>query len=648
MTTQPRLGLQFMTGADVNVVRVQGTVATALGGKLDRATNYTAQAANGLGVSHGAKQAPNGKVYARHCDGDGQAPYVTEFFPTALKIYLTGDPVGGTPVKGDTVTGDTSGATGTLIEDYQAGDNFVKFVPTSGTFQDGENVTFSGTETATLTGSGNPESNGGEHGETFVGSFTVDTGGSVPMMSGIHQYVRSDGKIGLAFMYKDNASSTTVRGCVWDPNTELWSDILITTSAVNFVRSGPSYSRDGVIHWRVGTQTNPIATNGAYIVAWNPGTNSYAQGVLSGTLSDWRHNIVEWNGDLYTMSATSSFGVEKPRLYRVTGGSVVLVDEIPQVTANWNRTYNLTVGQDDNALYCFSSRSGVARIARWHLDEDNNVVRDSIVSTGDTDGIENAVAAPSLQSGLSGLQHYTNFMDLETTPGSVTHYFWMSDNAAAAKQYQYVPWTNLDGGSSASYVSTGAFTAEITFSADPALAVGDWVRNVTTNQAFRVTAINVGGDPKVIEVTGNSDSGNAPGTGSAVWQKANQWTEISASGGQVGVAITNDLEGNGGDIFTTGERHIGISNVIGLPGAEQLSYVPRSDTGTDNVTIAGYFMTKDRTYGQMTLQNPSEGSVSGQTIINVTANNAEKTVEWDSDGDGAPSEVVRRWLRIFT
>jgi hypothetical protein len=121
------------------------------------------------------------------------------------------------------------------------------------------------------------------------------------------------------------------------------------------------------------------------------------------------------------------------------------------------------------------------------------------------------------------------------------------------------------------------------------------------------------------------------------WNGGSSVMTLVESGGAAQDSM-NFVKWSGGDGFwQSGNDKVEIISRTGVAGGVQYTFKLYSSSGTDVVSLRGWYSTNTQSYAysHATLINPSSGSVSGQNIISLTADNSTSyTVTWASVTDG--------------
>jgi len=589
---------------------------------------------------------------------------------TALKILLTGDPTVGLPVAGDTVTGVNSSATGTLIEDYYAGDNFIKYEPTSGTFQDSEVVNFtgSGSNSATTTASSNPIDNLGEWGvvwDSVVNSPNLSgkvTTGDQAYCSGLYHVIGSNGKHTL--------------GAMWCTSTDVWYSLLRdseseTWTAVNIsARTGTTAQGIGHSIFHKGSiylfGYEESASDVAILYTMDPVSGALTQATRGTTDPDDNHTnhmsrFVVWH-DRVWLAHWSDTG-DKTKIYEVTGGTFNIMGTIVGSGFGSNNNAFLYVGPDDNALYVLFDRSGVIHLGRWIMDTDGSTPIRTCPINSNTEGtglgLNSLMLPAAVRTGLVAAWTLCPFTDMETTPGTLVQRLFFFDgqqNIVGPASYAHTNWSSVDSDLAATWNGTTGNANDVVFqnSVAATLAVGDWILHVLTGKVFRVEAVsttNVEISNQGTAAVGGFDIVQTVPTDSSAVTKAETWASTAgATPNLVGIALPSDDAGGGGYIFTPGEisaDYVGNDLLISNVRIKYTINDPASLGLTDRVA-RGYYLKTDRTLTQMTLSNTS-GTQVGNTDTALAADNGvtEHYFDWESPTDGiANGELVHIAIRI--
>lgn len=153
-------------------------------------------------------------------------------------------------------------------------------------------------------------------------------------------------------------------------------------------------------------------------------------------------------------------------------------------------------------------------------------------------------------------------------------------------------------------------------------------------------------------VDNNSNPGAAPniyifhatdGGTSTAWSMyqwngaASTMTGVGTPGGLASDAMPFALGSQGHTFWTTDERHVEILGRTFLPGKIRLSFKMFSASGTETVVARVWYTTATNAYPTTaaTLSNASAGSITGNAISGLTADNTTTyQVSWDAQTDG--------------
>lgn len=607
-----------------------------LGGALDRETALTNNTAAYYQSPYMCRSGD--KLFSVWPTGAAAAVRFYEFFPDALKINLTGDPAGGAglPDEGDTVFGLTSSATGTLIEDYITGDNFIKYDPVNGTFVDGETVLItgsaSGSNTATLTGSGNPEDNQGEWGVAYTTSNSQD---QQLGHSGLQSAVDSDNRTKMFYLFDNTAAD--VISVAHDPDDDSFTETNEGASGIGNTANQGSAGMVGnnTIFWVRGTTA---------LQSFNPRTSALTSESTTASNSN-TYSFVTTRGQTYYAfpSGTNVFFSE------VTTGTSVAIDTFTAGAA-LEFQFDMWVGPDDDAIYIASTRiTNLNRLERYHF-EGASLIRDSSTVLTDDD-LGEAIFPTAVRTGATGNKLWS-YMDYETTPGTkLLRHFWQSSISTNVDEYQWTNWSNLVSGASVTWNGTTGNSNDVVFPSNPGLAIGDWIRHNTTNRVFRVEAVS-GASNEQIEIAALGAAA-APST-SSVTSSAQEWSFVGNPTANVGYSRAKLMEDGGAHTYPgtgTASGRGEITDVTDITAGERISFQIFVESGTPTVSAQGYFLDADGQLNQMTLSAVSNGTLNGNTNENLTADNGTTTYtfDWNANADGvSDADFIVRYVRIFT
>jgi len=192
----------------LGTVSTGGASVTSIGSKVrDAHATLSLNNEEHWGPSHRAIQV-NNKVFILYRDTASKLA-ISEFSPDAQSLLLAADPAGGgtptLPTEGLTVTQAVSGATGVLLEDYIASDNYINIKTVTGTFDAVNSCSFSGGTTVTVTPT-SVENNGGEFFRRTVGLIS-NTLSQTSSFTGAHHYLDSNNDLNFATLYMSTSGT---------------------------------------------------------------------------------------------------------------------------------------------------------------------------------------------------------------------------------------------------------------------------------------------------------------------------------------------------------------------------------------------------------------------------------------------------------
>lgn len=634
------LMLLRLASGDVQPARVPASNGEPidLGGALRRETalgnNETTYYSNNYMARSG------NKLFTVWPTGTGAPVRFYEFFPTALSIILTGDPAGGSslPDEGDIIFGLTSSATGTLVEDYITGDNFINYIPTNGTFVDGETVLItgsaSGSNTATLAGSSNPINNQGEWGVAYT---TTNNQAQQLGQSGLQLAVDSDNRTKMFYIFDTGSNNISVKhNSDTDQFTE--TDEGATTANADPVGSAGIVGNNRIFWVRGNT------VGASRLQSYDPRTDSLTDEAATRTS---RKSFVTIKGNVYYVYQSSSNVIFED----VTSGSAVSIDTFSSGSSG-EVMFDMWIGPDDEAIYIAATRIGGGnenRILRYHF-EDAALIRDSSTTLTDDD-VGEALYPSALRTAPLAAKIWS-YMDYETTPGTkILRIFYQSSVSTSADEYQWSNWSNLSGGALVTWNGTTGNSNDVVFPTNPGLSIGDWIRHNSTNRIFRVEAIS-GASNEQIEISA-AGAATAPST-SSITSEAVEFSFTGNPTSNVGYSRINLMEDGGGHTYPgagTSSSHAEIINYTDITAGERISFQIFTESGSPTVSAQGYFLDESGELQQMTLSAVSNGTLSGNTNNNLTADNGTTTYtfDWNANADGVTdADYIVRYIRIFT
>lgn len=580
-------------------------------------------------------------------------PRIYKGFDGAILLKVSADPTPTLPLSGETVT--QGGVTGTLVEDYIAGDNyFVVSGETGGTFAAG-GITFSAGSPATVT---SREANGGQFAIDFQSAITSHFSFSVESRrgSGLHHGLKNGvPTLGMMFIANDGPGNG---GSIWtlirNPSSGLWDE---NDSGVDFPNvfdaNGGSVVHRNTIYWiEAGNGTS-------YTMTMSIETGVVTIGAIAIPSNKISHPII-WNGRILFSASHSNAAF---RVYDISSGTPVVLISIPNVGDTWDTTEvgTLFVGPDDNALYIIvRSDNSINQVVRLYDDGSDIVLScPAGAQANNTLDVSNALLPGSLKTGIAIASHGNTFLDIETTPGTKLQRIWhYNGSLVGGAEYLYLEHGLLDSGLAATVSGTIGNFDDLIFQNAPVLSVDDWiVLNVTGNvwSCYRVDAVatvNV----QLANLTPVSTGGTAipqpvPTAGTAEIRKVQALSSIAAAvGGLSGVALPHGTVG-GGHLYTVGEVPGEFNAQLAAVGGVKLTFTifdPQSNLVAGTGKARGYFLKEDGTFGQMTLLSVGQGTKNGNDNETLSAG-AGQTFIWDNGADGvADGLFTDKFVFIFT
>tara|TARA_R110000824_G_scaffold49501_5_gene139028 strand:- start:206 stop:2176 length:1971 start_codon:yes stop_codon:yes gene_type:complete len=584
-----------------------------------------------------------------------QTPRVYKAYDGAVKLILSADPTGGgtpIPLSGETITQAVSGATGTLVEDYRVGDDFIIVDAPSGTFDAVNSCTFS-----TATSSTTPtsvEDNGGEFAIDWESANTLQTNFTASS-SGFAHGLKNE-KPTLGFAYIDNVSNGNIWSVVRNPSSGLWeeNDSLVN-STQQWRKNGSTLVHRNSVYW---THQLSSSDNVTQVVTMNIGTGACSVGTIFPGSNTRSNGLVVWNGRVFCGVVSSTSSLE---LYELVGASAVKIADLGTGGIGWVVNEGVTpwVGRDDNALYFMTRNSGSKnQVVRFYLDSNGDIVISCPPSCQNNNVVDiSGVMLPSaIRSGVAADSHGVWLIDTDSVPATPATRIWFYNGSqVAGTEYKWTNFIDLDSGLTATVSGTIGSANDLVFQNTVAgsLAVGDWVWIKTLGSAFRVAAVatvNV----QLENHTPTSSGGTAlvqptPPAGTSIIGKAQVMsTESGTEAGLTGVALPyGDL--GGGKVHTPGEIFAEFNAQDPAVGGVAMTFTifdPFSNSAGGDLTARGWWMKEDGTYGQMTLLSVGQGTKTGDTNTALSAGTLQ-TFVWDAPGDGiTDGEFTRKTIEI--
>ena len=624
----------------LGTVSTGGAAVTSIGSKVrDAHATLSLNNEEHWGPSHRAIQV-NNKVFILYRDTASKLA-ISEFSPNAQSLLLAADPAGGgtptLPTAGLTVTQAVSGATGVLLEDYIASDNYINIKTVTGTFDAVNSCSFSGGTTVTVTPT-SVENNGGEFFRRTVGLIS-NTLSQTSSFTGAHHYLDSNNDLNFATLYM---STSGTFGVTYASATDTFTESASLHSNTFIERMGASVGFKNTIYFWYAQSFNYL------IGVYSPESNSVVinfQGSDSGTGTGVFSAKVSVQSSLAIINGRVFENRHRQARWQfseVTGATtVVKFSTVADNVTDPARAAWCWAGKDDNALYTmFEQDSVVKQVDRFYIDDLGVVQKNTEFNFNPTNRFILDILPAALQNVTNTSAYFfRNNEDDQLNPTFLAH-------AGAAtgdlSQYNLETWTDLDSGQTAIFRNTigavnGAGTADVEFVGDvsASLSVGDVIRNNTTNRIYEVAAVST----QYVQIASFLNAGgDATATDSAV-SKMTPWTLVAAAPGTAGMAFPADNRGGGGYTYAVGEHTSKLVTRVGLAGKERFTFTLHSDSGSLVVKVSFFYRLDDGVDRQCTVSNPSVGGslasneVSGWTADNTT--NHEFT--WDQNTDGVAS-----------
>lgn len=621
----------------LGTVSTGGAAVTSIGSKVrDAHATLPVNTTTTYGCSHRSIQV-NNKVFIVYRNTATKLA-ISEFSPNAQSLLLAADPAGGgtptLPTAGLTVTQAVSGATGVLLEDYIASDNYINIKSVTGTFDAVNSCSFSGGTTVTVTPT-SVEDNGGEFFRRFEGTINLIAADS---FIGAHHYLGGNNDLNFATGYYSSGQFNGVR---YESATNTFSEstnLIALAGGPGMNNAGPSIGFKNTIYFThswVATKYigvyNPVANS---VVISAPGTTSSSGSSANAIQSP----LAVANGRVfynrYFFTGAGGFYI----LGEVTGASFInTFATTPGFDTFPSRPSWCWVGKDDNAIYAmFEEDSGTKQADRFYFDDLGVLQKNTQFDTAPTNRFAlNILPATLLSISQASAYFFRNNEDDQLNPTFLAH---AGAVAGDLSQYNLETWTDLDSGLSATFNNTIGNADDVVFQNTVAasLSVGDVIRNNTTNRIYEVAAVSTT-DVQIASFL--NAGGDATATDSAV-SKMTPWTLVAAASGTAGMAFPADNRGGGGYTYAVGEHTSKLVTRVGLAGKERFTFTLHSDSGSLVVKVSFFYRLDDGVDRQCTVSNPSVGApLNGNVNEGLTADNGvtEYELTWDQNTDGVAS-----------
>ena len=569
------LAIKYFSSSETQpyMINISDGSTEVLGGSIERdpsgeiLEDYN-QLKNSYIVSDGVN------VYCQVSD-PGNAIRWYKYFRTAQYLQTAATMTTGLPSAGETVTGGTSGATGTLIENVYSGDDYLKFIPVSGTFQDGEALSFSaGAATPNTAASGALTTNrGGEWGvfwDSLVDDSLESNGTNGAQISGLHIGINSAGNRCVNTIFQDDAGDD-FQWVSYDIVTDTVTVTEIQTESDAFSTGGNSLVVNNVLY-HTGLDTGNVQL---VTVDIGTGASTFAEQSMSvgGTWSSGSYkspNLIEWNGRIFLAMPVSGSYYGHLLIYEVTGGSFTLRYNYDD---NGNSIFKKSwpdplrfVGTDDNALYlALMCSNGTNSIYAWNvlrfiMESDGTILAqqnpDCSFNSNHAENIAYDVLPADILSIISNEQtRFFTFVDSMTEASTVCRFIMGGeDNGDPMRLGKYVEWSQLNSGTALVWDGTTTVVAtgvDIT-SSTPA---NDWIRHDTSNRMFRITATTFTGGNTEITIENEGEAGNSIPSTDSVSSKPAPWTLTTTNQAGLADSIMPHYCRGGGD-YTYNEGDI--------------------------------------------------------------------------------------------
>lgn len=513
------------------------------------------------------------EVYCQVSD-PGAAIRWYKYSRTAQYLQTSASMTSGLPAAGETVTGGTSGATGTLIEDVYSGDDYLKFIPVSGTFQDGEALSFTtGSATPNTAASGALTTDrGGEWGvfwDSLLDDSLESNGAGGAQISGIHIGINSLGNRCVNTIFQDDVGDD-FQWVSYDIETETTVVTEIQTESDAWSTGGNSLVVNNVFY-HTGLDTGNVQL---VTVDIGTGASTFAEQSMSqgGTWSSANYkspNLIEWNGRVFLCATIGGSSYGHLLIYEVTGGSFTQrynYDDAGNVIfkKNWPDPLRL-IGSDDNALYlAFMCANGAGSASAWNvfrfiMESDGTILAQQNGDGSSSNTHNENIAYDVLPSDISSISintqtRFFTFIDSMTEDTTVCRFIMGGeDNGDPMRLGKYVEWDELNSGTALEWDGTTTVVAngvDIT-SSTPA---NDWIRHDTSNRMFRITATTFTGGNTEITIENEGEAGNSIPSTDSVSSKPAVWSLTSVD--QAGLAdsiLPHYCRGGGDYTFNEGD-----------------------------------------------------------------------------------------------
>lgn len=631
------LAFQGSGQCQVTSINFPGSTQTSLGGPMRREAQVSATS-SGVYVRNSCISAWN-YDFAVIVRGNVE-PRVYQFYQdTATNkvraVFLTGNPSMAVSA-GETVTA-LSGATGTVIEDYVAGDLFVNLQNCSLTnFIANDVLSFSGGASATLTATGFLEDNGGEWGVIYTAPDPAENASpNNSMGTGLFSFTTASGEIGICFGYNNTSAEFILCKSI---SYGVWTDSNIYTNGNLGFLSGIATINDGIINYCFSLFNGFVFI--LYSYAINPDTESIVVDSASGVAAGYYTltNIFSVNDDVFMLAIADSHGEIK----KVTGGPIINL----QSTANTASTDIVSFatifrGISQNEFYVGHTATAdavprlvVNRFAYISGSWVSNAVGAATITIAATTDIGSQIVPASLRSGIVGCLYGQGFQDTVTTPGSTVQRIWLLNNglstnpgigAQPAEEYVITdPWQLIG---SATWNGTVGTATDVVFGSPHGCAVGNWVLHEGANKSYRVSATPSATALTLQNLTTIAPLTTFPNTVSDTYKSVMSWTLI---GGTVsGVDPSGEQNGGGERIYRNSQTRAELIKVVDIQDTVYERFYFRI-YGTGSVDIEFYYRSIEGAEVQATLTNASVGTIVSNVITGLSGDDGATLYSVDS------------------
>ena len=154
-------------------------------------------------------------------------------------------------------------------------------------------------------------------------------------------------------------------------------------------------------------------------------------------------------------------------------------------------------------------------------------------------------------------------------------------------------------------------------------------------QVFPDYAATTGSEPQLY-VYYSSDASSATNFSSWQWNGTSVMTHVGATGGSA-IDYLGASKNSQGCQFWQGSDRVEIVSRVGVSGGVRYTFKLYSASGTDTVSVRGWYGANTASYEYLaaTLANPSVGTLVGNSVTGLTADNTTSyQVTWNASTDG--------------